>query len=97
LEKSTEWNEHSRDEFHKTLIAEEARELGTEMALDVAGVVGLEIPISSLMEEDQDGHDLTWAERGGALATALAGGELVSVPVGKKGDTEGVDGAEQFE
>jgi hypothetical protein len=67
------------------------------MALNVAGGGGLEIATSSLVEEVQEGHALTGAERGGALAAALAGGKLEPIPVRKKGDTKDVDGAEAFE
>ncbi len=54
----TQRHQYRRDEFDKARVADQLRELVSQIHLHILGVVGLEIAVSHLMKMDQKGHDL---------------------------------------
>jgi hypothetical protein len=68
----TQGQQSTRNELYEATVAAQLGEFCSQMLLHILCVVSLEIPIPSLVEVDEDRHDLAFAQRASALAVAVA-------------------------
>jgi hypothetical protein len=90
-------NERGWEELHKARVADQVRKLTAQLGADVLGIKGFEGAIVTLMEQDQDGHNLRERKFSGAIAPFRAAGETLRVAFGFKGSTKVIDMTEEFE
>jgi hypothetical protein len=56
---ATQGHEGARDRLYKAGVAHERWEVGTQVLLDVVGVVMFEGPVVTVVKIDENRHDLT--------------------------------------
>jgi hypothetical protein len=67
-----ERHEDGGHQLDKTLIAHQCWKLAVQMLLHILGVIGFEVAIVRLMEQDQNGHDFDFDAGGlGAYVGAV--------------------------
>ena len=84
-------------ELHKARVADQVRKLAAQPDTDRLGIKGFEGAIVTLMEQDQDGHDLRKCELSGVIAPLGVAGKALRVPFGFNGLAKVIDMIEEFE
>jgi hypothetical protein len=90
-------NKCGREELNKARIADQMRKLALQLGTDVLGVKGFERAIVTLMEQNQDGHNLRECQVASAIAPLGVADQALLVPPGFKRPTKVIDMAEEFE
>ena len=77
-------HQHRGHQLDKARIAHQCWKLAAQMALHIFSVIGFERAIVRLVEQDENGHDLTWMHLGQTVALALSTGQQFLLPLRRK-------------
>jgi hypothetical protein len=90
-------NQRRRKELHKARVADETGKLAAQLDANVLGVERFEGAIVTLMEQDQNSHNLRECQFSGTLALLGGAGKTPLVPPGFKDPAKIIDMTKEFE